>query len=49
MHNIYVCGARVVQLVSVQPMVRKVPSLIPDDSTSLFQLLSFLRIFKNYL
>ena len=42
MHNIYVCGERVVQLVSVQPLVHKVPGSIPHDSTSLFQLISFL-------
>ena len=43
------CGTGVIQLVSVQPLEHKVPSSILDDSTSLFQLLSFLRIFKDYL
>ena len=41
-HDICVCRARVVQLVSVQPLVYEVPSSIPSDLTSLFQLLSFL-------
>ena len=41
-HDICVCRARVAQLVSVQPLVHEVPSSIPDDSTSLFQLLAFL-------
>ena len=36
------CGAGVIQLVSVQPLEHEVLSLIPDDSTSLIQLLSFL-------
>ena len=36
------CGAGVIQLVSVQPLEHEAPSSIPDDSTSLFQLLAFL-------
>ena len=41
-HNIIITGARVAQLVSARPSVREVPSSIPGDITSLFQLLSFL-------
>ena len=43
--QVYCCvvsGAKVVPLVSAQPSVRGVPSSIPSDITSLFQLLSFL-------
>ena len=49
MHSAYITdtqeeggGARVAQLVSARPSVHEVPSSIPGDITSLFQLLSFL-------
>ena len=35
-------GPRVARLVSARPLVREVPSSIPDDIISLFYLLSFL-------
>ena len=38
----FLTGARVAKLVSARPSVREVPSSIPGDIASLFQLLSFL-------